>query len=272
MKLRYLHLVFSTIVAGIIIAVAPKGFAAQLTLLPAQDVFLFAGVSGKIPLTFQHQDSEPVTGELTYRIFQASAATLAPISDESPVPHRSFPPAGLLTVQIPFTPPDVRAITSFVLKVSSNDGEIGSISITVVPPRVFARLDDLNLKQIFLFEPEPSLGPLLKESRVQITGEPSSDASLHIVHLPGPAAESDWKDRATTPSPPTLFIVGRGVTGAEKLLPVKTITRNGGRVIVVQDWFIPDLKQNPLSQLRLLRAIQSLAKPEAELDPGKEKN
>jgi hypothetical protein len=271
MKRLIFHL-FSTAVAAAIIGITLKSFAAQLTLVPAQDASLFAGVKGNVPLTFQHDDSETVTSELTYRIYQASSATLAPLGEKIPIPHQSFPAAASLTVHIPFTPPDVRAITSFVLKVSSGDEELGSANITVVPPRVFARLNDLNLKKVFLLETDPSLGPLLEQAPLETTDDASAEVGLRIVRLPDPPAESDWKDRANKNSVPTLFIVGRGVTGAEKLLPVKAISRNDHRSVIVQDWFVPDLKENPLSQLRLLRAIQSLVKPEGELDPSKTKN
>lgn len=269
---RPISQVFFTAVAAAIIGFAPASLAAQLTLVPTKDVYLFAGVKGNVPLTFQHDDSEAVTSELTYRIYQASSATLAPLGEELSIPHQSFPAAASLTVQIPFTPPDVRAITSFLLKVSSSDEEIGSANITVVPPKVFARLNDLNLKKVFLLEPDPSLSPLLEEARLETTDDASVEVGLRIVRLPDPASEAEWKDRSNKNSVPTLFIVGRGVTGAEKLLPVKAISRNDHRSVIVQDWFVPDVKENTLSQLRLLRAVQSLVKPDAELDPGKTKN
>lgn len=269
---RLISQVFFTTIAAVIIGSATNSFAAQLGLVPAQDVYLFAGVKGDVPLTFQNEDSEAITSELTYRIYQVSSATLAPLGEKITFPHQSFPAAASLTVHIPFSPPDVRVITSFVLKVNSSEEEIGSVNVTVVPSKVFARLNDLNLTKVFLVEPDPSLGPLLQEARLESTDDTSADVGLRIVRLPNPAAESDWKDRSNKNSVPTLYIVGRGVTGAEKLLPVKAIARNDHRAVIVQDWFVPDVKENPLSQLRLLRAIQSLVKPEAELDPGKTKN
>lgn len=278
--MRYRALHNSAFIAAFAIATlaAPILSAAQLSLIPAQDVFLFARVKGTVPLSFQHDGAEPLTQELTYRIYQASSATLAPLGEKAPIPQQSFPAAASLIVALPFTPPDVRAITSFVLKVYSSDTEIGSANFTVVPPKVFSRLKeskDLDLKQIGLYEPAPWLRPLLEESGLQTTDEPPAEVGLCIVHLPNAEAEADWKDRiasqrgpsATSNSTATLFIIGRGVTGAEKLLPTKTVQNDDRRALVVQDWFVPDLNENPLSQLRLLRAIQSLLKPEAERDP-----
>jgi hypothetical protein len=69
-----------------------------------------------------------------------------------------------------------------------------------------------------------------------------------------------------------LFIVGPGVTGSEKLLPFKSLNRKNLRAAVLQEWFVPEIKTDALSQLRLLRALQFIAKPEQENDPaGKQK-
>jgi hypothetical protein len=102
----------------------------------------------------------------------------------------------------------------------------------------------------------------------------TSEAKLLIVRLPNAAAETNWNDQRNISSLPTLFIVSRGVTAAEKLLPTKFLhTSRGGRVAIVQDWFVPDLKENALSQVRLLRAIQLLVNPEKEPNPtAKKKN
>jgi hypothetical protein len=250
-----------------LLAVAPKLSAAQLTVVPAQDVFLFAGAKGNIPVTVQNAGEEAITQELSYRIYQASSAILVPLGEKAPIPQQSFPSLASLTIALPFTPPEVRAITPFILKVYLNDTEIGALNITVVPPKVFNRLKELNLKQILLYEPAPWLRPLLDENGVEITDEPSPDVNLQIVHLPNPDAEMSWRDRASSNSVPTLFITGRGVSGAEKLLPTKSVPKNDRRAVVLQDWFIPDLQDNPLSQLRLLRAIQLACKPELELAP-----
>jgi len=252
----------------LLLAVTSKLTAAQLTLVPAQDVFIFAGVKGKIPVTVQNDAEEAITQDLSYRIYQASSATLVPLDEKAPIPQQSFPSLASLTIALPFTPPEVRAITPFILKVFSNETEIGALNITVVPPKVFSRLKELKLKQILLYEPATWLRPLLDENGVEITDESSPEVNLHIVHLPNPDAEATWKDRALSNSVPTLFITGRGVSGAEKLLPTKSVQKNDRRAVVLQDWFIPDLQENPLSQLRLLRAIQLACKPELELAPN----
>ncbi len=152
--------------------------------------------------------------------------------------------------------------------VFSNETEIGALNITVVPPKIFSRLKELNLKQILLYEPAALLRPLLDDTGAEITQEPSPEVNLQIVHLPNLDAEATWINRAFSNSVPTLFITGRGVSGAEKLLPIKSVQKNDRRAVVLQDWFIPDLQDNPLSQLRLLRAVQLVCKPELELAPN----
>jgi hypothetical protein len=254
-----------------LLAVVPKLSAAQLTVVPAHDVFLFAGVKGNIPITFQNESDDTIMQELTYRIYQASSATIVPLGEKAPLPQQTFPSQASVTIALPLTPPEVRAITPFILKVYLNDAEIGALNITVVPPKVFSRLKELKLKQIFLYEPAPWLRPLLDENDVEITDEPSPDVNLQIVHLPNPDAEMSWRNRASSNSVPTLFITGRGVPGAEKLLPTKSVQKNDRPTLVLQDWFIPDLQENPLSQLRLLRAIQLVCKPELELAPDSKK-
>lgn len=50
-------------------------------------------------------------------------------------------------------------------------------------------------------------------------------------------------------------------------MPLKFGHGEGFKSAILQDWFIPDLEQNALSQLRLLRAIDLMLKPDQVQKP-----
>jgi hypothetical protein len=247
-------------------------FASHLTVAGDSEIFLFAGRQARIPITIRNSTEEPISASLEHRIYQASSAVAAPISEKAAFPVQTFPAGANVTASIAFVAPELRSITPFVVKISTaKDEVVGSVNFTVVPANLFARLKEMDLKQIYLHEATPMIRPLLAETGVEVVDEESPETSLVIVHLPGTEAEVNWRDAASSSRAPTLFICGPGVTGAEKLLPAKLVQKEGRRALVLQEWFVPGLKENALSQLRLLRAIQLLCKPDLELNPASQK-
>lgn len=249
--------------------------AAELALVGPADLYRFAGAATKVPLTVQSSASAEVKSALSYRIYQASSATVAPLGDPKEIGEKQLEPDEAITFSVPFEAPEVRAITRFVMKVRAGEEELGSVAITVVPQKLFAQLAKDLEGSVELFEPEPALASILTESGVQLNADSETSSSkIAVVRLPSKAAEQDWKEQHANikQTLPTLFIVGPGVTGSEKLLPFKSLNRKNFRAAVLQEWFVPEIKTDALSQLRLLRAVQSIAKPEQENDPaGKQK-
>lgn len=246
--------------------------AGGLKVAPGGDAYLFAGRAGKIQLTIDHEGGS-IRKNVEYRIFQSSSATLAPVHEKQSLGEREFPQDQSIVVSIWFTPPQIRTVTLFVAKIFADAEEIGSVPVTVVPPGIFSRLTSQEIKTILVKEPEPLVGPVLEEGGIEVSDNLESGAKLGIVRLPNLEAQKEWRESEGNAEIPVLFIIGRGVAGAEKLLPVKFLSKEGRRIALVQEWFIPDLKENALSQLRLLRTIQLLHHPEAEPTPlNKEKN
>ena len=263
------------LVGLLLLAVAPALAAAQLKSVGKTESFLFTGKPGKVQVALENNTAERVKQPLNYRIFQASSATLAPLGERQSLGEMEFPPGQAAIISIPFAPPDVRAITLFVMKVYLGEEAVASMNITAFPPKIFSRLTETGIAEIHLHEPDSLLRPVLEASGVKVTDRATaSEAKLLLVRLPNAAAETDWNEQREVTSLPTLFIIGRGVTGSEKLLPTKFLQpEQGGRVAIVQDWFIPDIKENALSQVRLLRAIQILLTPDKESNPaGKKKD
>lgn len=245
---------------------------AELQLAGSVDVYCFAGVESKVPVSIRNSGNEQVNSDVSYRIFQASSATLAPLDGKKPVGEKRFDADEAITFSIPFKAPEVRTITRFVMKITAGEGELGSVRITVVPQRLFSQFAKDIEGSVELAEPEPLIGPILTDSGVLLSeNSEAPEAKIAIVRLPNKTAEGEWNEgRAKTKEKvPTLFIVSPGVTGFEKLLPIKSTAREGNRFVVLQDWFLPEMKTDALSQLRLLRALQLLAKPGQELDPAK---
>jgi hypothetical protein len=262
---RYLKVLVLSVFLGTVSGIA----GAQLTFVPSDDTFLFANRPGKIEVTLRNDASDDRKARVDYRIYQATSATLAPVGKRESLGDRQFPAEQGATISIPFAPPNVRAITLFVVKIYLGDDEMGSVRATVLPPNIFSRLLDDGVTHVRLHEPYNFLRAILEEDGVKVAEGNMAEAKLAIVRLPNATAEAAWQNEGENSSAPTLFIVGRGVTGAEKLLPTKfRQTDRGTRIAIVQDWFVPDLEENALSQLRLLRAMEFLIKPRRELDPG----
>jgi hypothetical protein len=264
------RLVIRSLAAGWV-AVSTCMAAEQLQVLPGADVYLFSGRAGKVPVTVRNTSDETVTAALEYRFFQASSATIAPLDEKKAIGEKTFPAELTVSLEIPFTLPEVRSVSAFVAKLYTADKEIGAVNVTVVPPKIFSRLKQQEVGKVQVIEPDAAIRPMLEQSELPVVDESDAETKVRIVRLLNADAESDWKDRKASPTIPTLFIVSRGVTGAEKLLPVKFLSNENGRIAMVQDWFVPELQENALSQLRLLRALQMLLAPEAESDPSTKK-
>jgi hypothetical protein len=121
--------------------------------------------------------------------------------------------------------------------------------------------------EVAVFEHDDLLQSLLSASDIKVQPASSSfSGKLSLIRLGAGEEEMDWLDKKLSMGQPTIYIVSSGVTSFEQLLPIKFVSN--GHAAIVQDWFVPDLKASPLSQLRLLHTTELLLKPEAVKAPG----
>jgi hypothetical protein len=254
---------------GLVLAFGMTGAAAELKLLPGGEIFLVGNKSGKVPVTIENSSRELKSAEVRYRLFQASSATLAPLGETVSLGRKEFPQEQAAVFSIAVTPPEVRTITRCVLKIYADGEELGVVNFDICPQKLLARLTAL-VEAVALHEPDNLLRQLLDENGVKVwEAETEPKPKVVMVRLPNQEAEAKWKNETEVPHAAILFIVGRGVTGSERLLPVKLLNDSKNRrIAVVQEWFVPDLKENALSQLRFLRAIELLVQPDKERAPA----
>jgi hypothetical protein len=232
--------------------------AESVSLVAGDEVFLFGGRTEPTPLTVRNEGTENQTLSLEWQLFQSTSATIAPIGERTSLGQQEFPAGQDAIVRIPVEPPEVRAITKFVVKVWAGRNELGQVGVTVCPTNLFSQLKGLGIE---VQEPAELVARLLKGTENQ------ADKRLNIVRVP--TRDTDWNRDELAPA--VLYIIGLGVQGAERLMPLKISNEEGRRVGILQDWFVPDLEKSALSQLRLLRSIDLLINPDQVRSPRNSK-
>ena len=132
--------------------------SAWLLALPAvaeEPQIIFAGREQTVRVSFPDKD-----GERSFRLWQATAATLVPVGEPKTVPTTRT-----VVETLPVTVPEVRAATRFVI-------EVGGVKTVVlaVPADVLkglSRLSDKDEQPLGVFDPDAKLRPALKQAGVE---------------------------------------------------------------------------------------------------------
>lgn len=240
--------------------VAARGDALHVSRVDEQ--FVFGGGRQSVFIPIENSGAELQSLALQARLFQASSAVLAPVAEKFRVAESVFPPGQKTLVPIAFEAPEAGRITSYVLKAYAAEDEIGSVKVRICPTNLLAGIKRL-VPEVALFESGELLGSILAQSGIPVTGmeADSTPARLMLVRLASAADEKAWSELDPPAGSAVLFIVSPGVTGAEQLMPLKFSEHTHARAAILQDWFVPDISRSPLSQLRLLRAIDLLMQP-----------
>jgi len=236
-------------------------FPSDLVLEKPAEQYVFGGGPASVQLTIRNLGPPKEFSRLTHRLYQASSATIAPVE-----PAREFPPRvlgdGIFSLE--FSPPAVRTITGFIVKVFDEGSEIGAVPVHVCPTNLFQNVSNLA-KHVAIFDSERHLPELLEKHGVEFQNlleSGAGEAELLLVKLTSAKDEEIWRARRIAPQVPTAYIVGWGVTSSEKILPVKFSNAHGHPSVIVQDWFVPNLNVSAGSQVRLLHTLELLLKPE----------
>ena len=252
-------------------------WSAGLEIVPGEEQFVFGGRAAEVRVTVRNPDAEAAEAELSWRLYQASSATIAPVSERTALDPIIFPAGREVVLEIPLAAPETRTITSFLVKIWEGEDELGAVKLRVCPEGLWKGVERIA-GEIAVYEPEAQLGPLLRGQGLAVTDLAEEKlkggaGTLVMVRLPSRAAEQEWQSTAADlpESCAVLFLVSPGVTGAELLAPLKRVRKGGREMMLVQEWFVPELEESPLSQLRLLRATELLLKPDSGKFPINER-
>ncbi len=243
--------------------------AADLKLLPSEESFVFSGTPAEINLPIQNSGFTSSSPTLFYRLWQISSSTLAPVGDKVAIKSSVLPAGETIVLNLKIPTPPVRTITPFLIKISDEAADLGAIPVRVCPTNLLAGIKGLT-DQLALYDPGSNLKPVFQRDGLAVceTSDPNFTGKLLLVRLASKDEELAWGHQESPPAVSAIYIVSSGVTGAERLLPVKVSTANGRLIAIVQDWFIPDFAHAPLSQLRLLHIVELILKPELVKTPG----
>ena len=149
----------------------PGAACAQLQLLPDKEAQrVFAGDARKITVTWHNAGDKSAGAEVRARLYQASSATAAPLSE------KAWKKIEILPGQTVFEPasldfPAVNAETRFLIQwLEGTNQVIGKTEVLVYPTNLLAELKPLlGEDTLGVLDPNNALKPLLKQNHVEFS-------------------------------------------------------------------------------------------------------
>lgn len=237
---------------------------AQWQLLPDREPqCVFAGDARTVTVVWRNAGDKTVDAEIRTRLYQASSATVAPLSEKSWKKIIILPKQTVLeTAQVDF--PDVRAETTFLIQwLAGSNQVVGKTEVLVYPTNLLSELIPmLGEKQLGVLDPNDELKPLLTKNHVgfmdlEETLLESFQGKLAII---GPFQTKAQIREGLAPTIQKIARRGAAVVWLQppsepknKIKPSFYVVSEGkGAVIVVQSDLVVDLAKNPQSQLNLI--------------------
>jgi hypothetical protein len=243
----------------------PSGMVlAQLTIATnAEPQQIFFGQAKNISVIIHNGAGQNFAGEIRTRIFQTSSATAVQLS-EMPWKHFQALPGQTVIESAHLDFPPVKAATRFLVQWLENSNHVlGQTAILVYPTNLLAELKPLaGDEALGIFDPQNQLKPLLKNLKIDFANLENSDlenfpGSLAII---GPfQSKAQMRDglanqiQALAKKGAAIVWLQPPRARAEKLPPsFYSVLENTNAVVVVQPDLVPDLPDNPQSQLNLI--------------------
>jgi len=251
---------------------------ASLQLIPGdKPVCVFGDAPNSISVTFSNSGDHDFKAEIHTRIFQTSSATAVQVS-EAPWKELQVLPGQTIQESARLEFPAVKAETKFLTQWLENTNLIGTTEVWVYPTNLLAELKPLlDGETLGVLDPDNELKPLLKQNGVEFVDlgqQTTGDFSGRLAIL-GP-----FKSQAQLPDEVTKGCKTMVKNGAAILwmLPPSgpraplqpsfyTVSLGTNAIVVAQAGLLPNLADNPQSQLRLVRLCALALNPKPDVLP-----
>ena len=241
---------------------------ARLKIVPPQlEPFVFSGRQRQIEVIIDNQADTDVETQVRTRIYQATSATLAPVGQAQPWKKLRVLAGQKVIEKAALDFPDVRAVTVFQVRWSTEDNaEIGRTTVHVVPTNILGGISVLAGDRVVgLVDLEGLLKPVLKGSGIKFEDVDSfADFSGNLV-LIGPSAEPEGTVsslKTDAKRPVTVLWIRNSASPIGAVPDLYFVTLGQARVAVADTRLFADLENSALAQINLLRCIRVAQHPE----------
>jgi hypothetical protein len=252
----------------------PLAGLAQLQLVPdVQPQRVLAGDSRKVTVIWHNEGDKTVEDEIQMRILQTSSATAVQFSERAWKKLPVLPGQTVVeSAQLDF--PMVKEETKFLIQwLTDSNRVIGRSEVFVYPTNLLAALKPLAGDQALgIFDPLNQLKPILKNLKLKFTDLENLDLEIFSGRLAiiGPFQSSAQIREGLPKQIQALARKGAAIVWLqpppEKLSKLRpsfySVSEGQAVVLIVQPELVPDLPNNPKSQLNLIYFCKLVLQPE----------
>jgi hypothetical protein len=249
---------------GTFLCVCPFVLLAQMDILPDKTTQrVFAGDARKIAVTWHNAGDKSVVADVHTRLYQASSATAAPLSEKSWRKIEILPGQTVLeSASMDF--PAVNAETHFLIQwLEATNQVVGKTEVLVYPTNLLGELKPLlGEENLGVLDPNDELKPLLKQNHVEFSdlGEAALEDFQGKLAIIGPFSTKAQMREGLAPTVQKIARKGVAVVWIQpppgpkdQIKPSFYIVPEGkGPVVVVQADLVARLPENPKSQFNLI--------------------
>jgi hypothetical protein len=249
---------------GTFLCVFPFVLLAQLDVLPDKaPQRVFAGDARKITVTWRNAGDKAVDADMRIRLYQASSATAAPLSEKNWKKIEILPGQTVLeSASVDF--PAVNAETRFLIQwLEGTNHVLGKTEVLVYPTNLLAELKILVGEENFgILDPNDELKPLLKQNHVEFSdlGEMALEDFQGKLAIIGPFQTKAQMREGLAQTIQKIARKGAAIIWLQpppgpkdQIKPSFYIVPEGkGSIVVVQSDLVARLPENPKSQLNLV--------------------
>jgi len=246
---------------------ASPSYARLKIVPPRTEPFVFSGRQRQIEVIIDNQADTDVETPVSTRIYQATSATLAPVGPEQRWKKLRMLAGQKVIEKAALDFPDVRAVTAFQVRWSTEDNaEIGRTTVQVVPTNILGGISILARDQVVgLVDLGGLLKPVLKGSGIQFEDVDSFAGFSGNLVLIGPSAEPEATVsslKADAKRPITVLWIRESASSIGVVPNLYFVMLGQARVAVADAKLFADLENSALAQINLLRCIRVAQHPE----------
>ena len=247
---------------------------ARLQLLPDREPQrVFAGDARKVTVVWHNAGDQSAGADVRTRLYQASSATAAPLS-EKPWKKIEILPGQTVLESAPMDFPAVNAETHFLIQwLEGTNHVIGKTEVLVYPTNLLSELKPLLGEENFgVLDPNNELKPLLKQNHVEFLdlGDASLEDFQGKLAIIGPFLTKAQMREGLAPAIQKIARKGMAVVWIQptsgpkdQIRPSFYIVPEGkSAVVVVQADLVANLPENPGSQFNLVYFCKLALQPE----------